>query len=284
MARRLGTLRGPLGRTREPLPNHCSGLTCLQRLGRFRYHSMPSQPGETPGPSRDGRRLFPRRDPSSSKGSVTPGSSSSNQGGREHLVLADAEHSYARRFTGLWLLSKSLVDKGRIMADPKETPFECGDAAVARATAPIIPRRLFSFNGPQYASEPMYGSEGGLRLVLARAPAHSTRHVRTIQACTVEVEEGEKKKGKKRVMSLRAFAVGRFVSSLTPQVGCAGAWCGVGHASHYSRCRVNKGFFCISLTRRRDETVDGNLSHSICNCLFGFSSLLAVLTTAPQLS
>lgn len=29
---------------------------------------------------------------------------------------------------------------------------------------------------------------------MARAAAHSTRKVRTIQACTVEVEDGEKKK------------------------------------------------------------------------------------------
>lgn len=56
----------------------------------------------------------------------------------------------------------------------------------------------------------------------------------------------------------------------------------VGHASHYSRCRVNKGLFCISLTRRRDEMVDGNFSHSTCISSFGFSSLLAMLTTAPH--
>lgn len=63
MSRRLGTLRGALRRTREPLPNHCTGLTCLQRSGWSRCFSLPSHPGETPGPSGDGRRLFPRWSP-----------------------------------------------------------------------------------------------------------------------------------------------------------------------------------------------------------------------------
>lgn len=110
---------------------------------------------------------------------------------------------------------------------------------------------------------------------MARAAAHSTRQVRTFQACTVKVEDEEKKK--ERVITLEQFFQLEGVSSLTPKYvlgkvrrRMARRW----HASHYSRPNINKGLLCISLTRRRDEMVESNFSHSISISLFGFSSLL----------
>lgn len=109
---------------------------------------------------------------------------------------------------------------------------------------------------------------------MARAAAHSTRQVRTIQACTVKVEDKEKKE---RVMTLEQFSLLEGVSSLTPKCvlgkvrrRMARRW----YASHYSRSNINKGLLCISLTRRRDEMVESNFSHSTSISLFGFSSLL----------
>lgn len=78
-------------------------------------------------------------------------------------------------------------------------------------------------------------------------------------------------------MTLEQFLLLEGVSSLTPKYvlgkvrrRMARRW----HASHYSRSNINKGFFCISLTRRRDEMAESNLSHSTSISLFGFSSLL----------
>ncbi|PTB56584.1 hypothetical protein M431DRAFT_382026 [Trichoderma harzianum CBS 226.95] len=171
---------------------------------------MPSQPGETPGPKRDGRRLFPRQDPSSSKGlCFLLAAHQANQGGQGR----HAEPS--RRFTGLQLLSKSLVDKGRIMADPKETPFACGDATSTHATAPIILVDSFSLSRSTVASEPT-STEAKVDcdwFWLGR------RHIPPAMSAQFQLALWKWRKGKRKEKeschSLRAFVVGTFDSSLT---------------------------------------------------------------------
>lgn len=63
---------------------------------------------------------------------------------------------------------------------------------------------------------------------MARAAAHSTRKVRTIQACTVKVEDKEKRKSHD---TGTIFAAGRWSPHLHPSMYGAryiGAWRGVG--------------------------------------------------------
>ncbi|KAL7822385.1 hypothetical protein V8C26DRAFT_242797 [Trichoderma gracile] len=263
MSRRLGTLRGPLGRAREPLSNHCPGLTCLQRSGWSRCFSLPSHPGETPGSNGDGRRPLPRRSPSSSKALFLLAAHQAIRANKRARCRRMRSTRSKGQFTRPQGLSKSLVGKGRIMGDPRETLWSAG-------TRPMLKlRRLHvlndsydcfvSFHDPQYASKPN-GSEGRLQLVwLGR------RHMPPAMSAHLELalwkwrRKTRELSGKEPCHLWSLFPVRRPVSSLIPRLVAAGAWRGVGHAGHYSRCSVNKGFFCISLTRRRDETVDAEL-------------------------
>ncbi|KAL6868008.1 hypothetical protein J3F83DRAFT_87546 [Trichoderma novae-zelandiae] len=189
--------------------SHTVDSLCMAaRLGWFRCLSLPSHPGETPGPNGDGRRLFPRRSPSSSKRSISPGSSPSNQGDQESPVPTDAEHSKQRAIHGTPTLIKiprrQRKDHGRSRRDAFESA----------GTRPMhMLRRLhglddsydcfFSLYDPQYASKPD-GSEGRLQLVwLGRRhmpPAMSARSKLALWRW-----RRKQKKGWKRAMSLVVF-------------------------------------------------------------------------------
>lgn len=219
-----GRSGGALGRTREPLPNHCPGLTCLQRSGWSRCSSLPSHPGETPGPNGDGRRLLPRQSPSSSKALFLLAAHQAIRANKRARCRRLRRTRSKGRFTRPRVLSKSLVGKGRIMGDPRETPLSAG-------TRPMLKlRRLhvlddsydcfLSPHDPQYAFKPD-GSEGRTTTGMARLAAHATRHVRTLRACTVEVEEKNKRMEWKRAMSLVVSpSVGKGRLLTHTQAGC----------------------------------------------------------------
>lgn len=200
-----GRSGGPLGRTHEPLSNHCPGLTCLQRSGWSQCFSLPSHPGETPGSNGDGRRPLPRRSPSSSKALFLLAA---------HQAISAISRAWCRRMrstrsegisTRPQGLSKSLVGKGRIKGDPIETLWSAG-------TRPMLELRRLHVLDDSYdclVSSPRSTvrfqtkrKRGQTATGMARPAAHATRHVRTSRACTVEVEEKIERTGWKRAMSL----------------------------------------------------------------------------------